>query len=174
MPFDHRPNPIQLSHVIPAAKAFGPCPAHSDLSCCPSNRREVPAPDSMDENEFARDTSQVTVMFVEDEESLAETYATFLQDDYAVKTANSGSEALEKIDDIDIVFLDRRMPGLSGDEVLDRIVERDLDCRVAMLSAIEPDFEMSIGYDEYLTKPVTKQTLHETVEELLVLLEDPI
>lgn len=109
-----------------------------------------------------------TVMFVDDEQDLADMYSLWLEDRFEVLTAYSGEEALESIEDVDIVFLDRRMPGLSGDEVLDRIIERDLDCPVVMLSAIEPDFEVTIGYDKYLTKPVTESTLHETVNELLL------
>lgn len=107
----------------------------------------------------------VTVMFVEDEEILAETYADFLKDRYDVRIANSGDEALELVDNVDIVFLDRRMPGMSGDEVLTQILNRDIDCKIAMLSSIEPNIESSMGYDEYLTKPVSRETLLDIVSE---------
>jgi DNA-binding response OmpR family regulator len=36
------------------------------------------------------------------------------------------------------VLLDRRMPGLSGDNALNRIREREYDCRVAMVTAVDP------------------------------------
>lgn len=109
---------------------------------------------------------RVTVMFVDDEEQLVDTYADFLPERYDVRTAVSGEEALAIVEEVDIVFLDRKMPGLSGDEVLDRILAMDLECQVAMLSGIQPDFEASIGYDEYLTKPVGQESLLETVEKL--------
>lgn len=121
----------------------------------------------MESADVPREGNPVTVMFVDDEEELAETYAEFLPEKYDVRTAYSGEEALAEITAVDIVFLDRKMPGLSGDAVLDTILERDLDCQVAMLSGIDPDFEASIGYDEYLTKPVTKESLIATVEELV-------
>lgn len=111
--------------------------------------------------------SETTVMFVDDEKSLADVYARQLEDAYDVRTAYSGREALEQINGVDVVFLDRRMPGLSGDEVLDEILDRDLDCRVAMLTGKELEFEESLGFDEYLMKPVTKETLVETVEKLV-------
>lgn len=121
----------------------------------------------MESADTPREENPVTVRFVDDEEDLAETYAEFLHDKYDVRTAYSGEEALAEIAAVDIVFLDRKMPGLSGDAVLDAILARDLDCQVAMLSGIDPDFEASIGYDEYLTKPVTKESLIATVEELV-------
>ena len=60
------------------------------------------------------------------------------------------------------------MPGLSGDEVLDRIRDRQLDCRVSMVTAVEPDFDiLEMGFDAYLSKPIRSEELHETVENLL-------
>ncbi len=109
------------------------------------------------------------VLVVEDEPDLADLYAAWLEETYTVKTAYGGSEALDAMDDpVDIVLLDRRMPGLSGDEVLDRIRERGLDCRVAMVTAVEPDFDIiAMGFDDYLVKPVTRESLSDTVAELL-------
>lgn len=106
-------------------------------------------------------------MFVDDEQDLADMYARLLEDSHEVLTAYSGREALKNIEGVDVVFLDRRMPGLSGDEVLDRILDRELDCRVVMLSAIEPEFEQTFGFDYYLTKPVTREVLNETIAKLV-------
>ena len=81
------------------------------------------------------------VLVVEDEPDLADLYATWLKIDYSVRTAYGGEEAVEQLDDeIDVVLLDRRMPGLSGDEVLTKIRERGIDCYVSMVTAVEPDF----------------------------------
>jgi DNA-binding response OmpR family regulator len=110
-----------------------------------------------------------TVLVVEDEPPLIEIYARWLEGDYEVRTAQNGSEALEQIDDeVDVALLDRLMPGMSGDEVLAEVRERAPDCRVAMVTAVEPDFDIiTMGFDDYLTKPVEKETLLETVERLL-------
>mgnify|MGYP002760805927 CR=1 FL=1 len=108
------------------------------------------------------------VLVVEDEPDLADLYAAWLGDEYRVRTAYGGQEAIDALsEDIDVILLDRRMPGLSGDEVLETVRERGIDCRVAMVTAVEPDFDIvEMGFDDYLVKPVTKEALRETVEEL--------
>jgi DNA-binding response OmpR family regulator len=110
------------------------------------------------------------VLVVEDEPDLADLYATWLGDEYHVRTAYGGREALEKLDDrVDVVLLDRRMPDLSGDEVLEAVRERGIGCRVAMVTAVEPDFDIiAMGFDDYLVKPVSREALINTVETLLV------
>ena len=112
-----------------------------------------------------------TVLVVEDEDALAETYARWLDDEYTVRTAYTGEEALETVDEsVDIALLDRRLPGLSGGEVLEAIRERGLDCRVAMLTAVDPDFDIfEMPFDDYAVKPVLREKLNELVERLQLL-----
>ena len=112
------------------------------------------------------------VLVVEDEPDLADLYAAWLGDEYRVLTAYGGQEALDALDsadeEVNAILLDRRMPGLSGDEVLAAVRERGIDCRVAMVTAVEPDFDiLKMGFDDYLVKPVSSETLRETVEGLL-------
>ena len=115
-------------------------------------------------------TDTPSALIVEDEPDLANLYAAWLEDEYDVETAYDGSEALDAIDaTIDVVLLDRRMPGLSGDTVLDAIRDRSLDCRVAMVTAVEPDFDIiEMGFDDYLVKPVSKGELTEIIDQLLL------
>ena len=110
-----------------------------------------------------------TVLVVEDESDLADLYATWLDGEYAVRTAYGGRDALAAIDEtVDVILLDRRMPDLPGDEVLSTVRDRDIDCRVAMVTAVEPDFDIvAMGFDDYLVKPVSKEALQETVGNLL-------
>jgi len=109
------------------------------------------------------------ILVVEDEPDLADLYAAWLGGDYRVRTAYGGREALDALEaGIDAMLLDRRMPGLSGDEVLDEVRDRGIDCSVAMVTAVEPDFDIiEMGFDDYLVKPVSKESLRETVESLL-------
>jgi DNA-binding response OmpR family regulator len=118
--------------------------------------------------EMSEDSAPV-VLIVEDEPDVAETYNLWLADSYEVRLAEDGDEGLELLDDdVDVVLLDRMMPGLSGDEVLERIREGEYDCRVAMVTAVEPDFDiMEMGFDAYLNKPIRSDELHETVKSLL-------
>ncbi|SDY92042.1 response regulator transcription factor [Halopenitus persicus] len=110
-----------------------------------------------------------SVLIVEDERQLADLYATWLTETYDVETAYDGEEALTKLDDsVDVVLLDRRMPSIDGDEVLETMQEQGLDCRVVMVSAVTPDFDViEMGFDDYLTKPVDGDDLHHTVERML-------
>lgn len=65
------------------------------------------------------DTGSATVLIVEDEQPLADLYAKFLESTYTVRTAYDGTEALDSMShEVDVVLLDRRMSGLSGEEVL--------------------------------------------------------
>lgn len=114
-------------------------------------------------------TEDATVLIVDDEQGVAETYADALDDSYRVVTTYSGEEALEALDaTVDIVMLDRRMPGMSGDEVLGEIRDRGLECRVVMITAVEPDVDIiSMEFDEYLVKPVTGSQLEDVVERML-------
>jgi DNA-binding response OmpR family regulator len=110
-----------------------------------------------------------TVLVVDDEPDVADAYAAQLQDDFIVSTAYGGQEALDKIDAaVDVVLLDRRMPGISGDEVLEKIRERELSVRVAMVTAVDPDFDIiDMPFDDYVIKPVSRDDLFETINRLL-------
>jgi DNA-binding response OmpR family regulator len=109
------------------------------------------------------------VAVVDDQERVVEAFAYWLEDDYAVRRATSGQEALDVVDEaVDVVLLDRHMPGMSGDDVLADLRERGLDCRVAMVTAVDPELGIvDLPFDAYVTKPVDESDLHETVERLL-------
>ena len=110
-----------------------------------------------------------TVLVVDDEEAFAESAALWLEGEYDVRVATDGEEAVEKYDRaVDAVLLDRRMPGMSGDEVLDRIDSQPGDAGVAMMSAVEPDYDVvEMPFDSYLRKPVAKEDIQETTAMLV-------
>lgn len=114
-------------------------------------------------------TDDITVLIVDDDENTADVYAEFL-DGYRVLTAYSGKKALTLIDEtVDVVLLDRRMPGMTGDDVLRAIRARSIDCRVVMITAIEPEIDvLELPFDDYLIKPVSPDQLRETVSEMVV------
>lgn len=109
-----------------------------------------------------------TVLVVDDEERLADLFATWLEGSYEVHTAYDGQSALDLLDEsVSVVLLDRRMPGLSGDEVLDQIRDEGFDCRVIMVTAVDPDFDIiEMGFDDYLVKPISKDELLEIIEQV--------
>ncbi len=115
------------------------------------------------------DKSRATVLIVDDEVPLTEAYSSYLEDEYDIRVAHDGEEALERLDgDVDVVLLDRRMPNLSGDEVLEHLTSQGHSSQVAMVTAVTPDFDIiEMGFDDYVEKPVSERELKETVEGLL-------
>jgi len=112
-------------------------------------------------------TDDTTVLIVEDDSDVAELYSAWVGVEHDVRSANGGREALELVDGVDVVFLDRQMPGMSGDEVLEEIEARSLDCKVVMVTAVDPDFDIvDMPFDDYLTKPVGRSDLLEMVETM--------
>ncbi|WP_144798304.1 HalX domain-containing protein [Halorubrum depositum] len=113
--------------------------------------------------------SDPSVLVVEDEPDIAALYAGFLEGEYDVDLAETVAEAIDRVDaSVDVVLLDRRLPDGSGDDVLARIREAGYDCRVAMVTAVEPDFDIiGMGFDLYLTKPVSRSKLLAAIDTLL-------
>ncbi|MFB6122186.1 MAG: response regulator [Haloferacaceae archaeon] len=118
------------------------------------------------------ESARATVLIVDDDPDVVQTYQRYLEADYDVVVAYDGEGALDTLEseDVDVVLLDRMMPGLSGGEVLERIEERGDDCRVAMVTAVDPDFDIiDMGFDDYVTKPSSGAELRSTVAELVAL-----
>jgi DNA-binding response OmpR family regulator len=114
-------------------------------------------------------TETATVLVVEDERELADLFTDWLSDSYDVRTAYSATDALEKLDEeVDVVLLDRRLPERSGDELIEVVEEQNYDCLVAMVTAVDPDFDMlELGFDAYVVKPVERPELEALVNRLL-------
>jgi DNA-binding response OmpR family regulator len=110
-----------------------------------------------------------TVLVVDDEPEVADVYALRLETEFDTRTAYGGEEALATVDDdVDVVLLDRRMPDLSGDDVLAEIREQGHDCRVIMLTAVDPGTEIiEMAFDDYLCKPVEKEDLAAAITQQL-------
>lgn len=113
------------------------------------------------------------VLVVEDEPILADAIAEWLRrETFAVDVAYDGEDALEKagVNAYDVVVLDRDLPKVHGDEVCRAMVERGSPARILMLtaaSAVRARVEgLSIGADDYLTKPFAFAELSARVHAL--------
>lgn len=118
------------------------------------------------------------VLVVDDDPRLAEMHAGWLADRYDVETAYGGEAALRRLDDeVDVLVLDRRMPGIAGETVLERLGILGLDPGVVMLTAVEPEPEVAgMDIDDYVVKPALKKDVLEAVAAVLERqgLEDPV
>ena len=116
------------------------------------------------------------VLVVEDEPDIAALIAYQLtREGFRVETSGSGTEALVAIDKEapDLVVLDRMLPGLSGDEVIQRLRDdpETLSIPVLMLTAKREQEDriegLELGADDYLTKPFSPRELVLRVQAVL-------
>lgn len=105
--------------------------------------------------------SNIRLLWVDDEIDLLKPHILFLEKKgYHVTTCQSGTEALEEIEDqnFDIIFLDENMPGLTGLETLTEIKAVKDYIPVVMITKSEEEYimEEAIGSKiaDYLIKPV--------------------
>src|SRR5262245_36525636 len=99
-----------------------------------------------------------TVLVVDDDEGMRDTLTAILKREYRVLRVASGEAALPVLnrEDVDLVLLDVRLPGISGFEVLRIIKENYSLVEVIMISAIN-DVETAVqamkhGAYHYVTK----------------------
>ncbi|OGA43497.1 MAG: Fis family transcriptional regulator [Betaproteobacteria bacterium RIFCSPLOWO2_12_FULL_62_13] len=114
------------------------------------------------------------ILIVDDEEIVVRSCLRILGDaDYEVDAAQSGREALEKIEEgnYDVLILDIMMPKMDGLEVLQKVKEGHPDIDVIMvtgLSQIETAVRaMKLGAFDYLPKPFDPDELKLVVERAL-------
>jgi two-component system response regulator MtrA len=114
------------------------------------------------------------VLIVDDEFSLRQTLARILQrSGFDVTTAESGEQSLAFVEstDYDLVYLDLRLPGMSGLEVLKRIHAGHPDTPVVLFTA-QPDITSAVealrcGAADYLLKPLKPEILLEKTQAML-------
>ncbi|MES3034967.1 MAG: HD domain-containing phosphohydrolase [Gemmatimonadota bacterium] len=110
------------------------------------------------------------ILVVDDDESIRVAMVRFLQRcGYAVESVGSGTDALFLFESqaFDAMICDVRMPGLSGPELLPRVLAHDPNLAVLMLSAVNdaPTAAnvLAGGAVDYLVKPIELRTLQDAV-----------
>jgi CheY-like chemotaxis protein len=104
---------------------------------------------------------KIRVLLIEDEKEVLELYKLKLTlDDYQVLTAESGQEGLDLAikEAPDLIYLDIKMPGMDGFEVLKKLREneRTKDIPIVILSNFDEqemiEKGLTLGANEYLIK----------------------
>ncbi len=109
------------------------------------------------------------ILLVDDEDSIHLLYREELEEEgYAVISAFSGEEALEKIValETDLVILDINMPGMNGLEALRKIKEINPSLPVILSSAYQ-EFKQDLSSwasDEYIVKSANLDELKKAVK----------
>ena len=112
-------------------------------------------------------------LVVDDEVPLADVVASYLRrDHFEVTVCHSGAEALTAAREVDpdVVVLDLGLPGIDGLEVC-RQLRTFSDAYVVMLTARDTEIDtivgLSVGADDYLTKPFSPRELVARIRAML-------
>ncbi len=118
--------------------------------------------------------SDTRILIVDDERIMRESLADWLaRDGYAVETAASGEEALDKskVTRYDIMLVDIKMGGMSGMEVLRQVKSEDADVAIVMITAygsVSTAIEaMKNGAHDYLLKPFDPNEMGLLIEKII-------
>lgn len=108
------------------------------------------------------------VLVAEDDDAFRNTICRWsaVDDCWDVQAVRTGRAALESVDeDVDVLVADRRMPELSGPELVDRLDETAFDGDVLIVSAYEADADLNeTDVDGYVTKPLSRRAYVDALE----------
>ncbi len=118
---------------------------------------------------------KIKILWADDEIDLLKPQILFLkQKGYDVVTVTNGYDAIEECkndNEIDVVFLDESMPGLTGLEALSRIKEQNSLLPIVMITKNEAEhvMESALGsqISDYLIKPVNPHQILLTLKKLI-------
>ncbi|MEO6143735.1 MAG: response regulator transcription factor [Dermatophilaceae bacterium] len=113
------------------------------------------------------------VLVVDDELALAHLVGSYLtRDGFEVSMAHDGQEAIAQARQVDpdVMVLDLGLPLIDGVEVC-RVVRTFSDCYIVMLTARSEETDkligLSVGADDYLTKPFSPRELLARIQAML-------
>jgi two-component system alkaline phosphatase synthesis response regulator PhoP len=123
---------------------------------------------------------EAKILVVDDEHSILDLVTAYLrQEGYEIQTAMDGPAGLKAARSWqpDLIVLDIMLPGMDGLEVLTRL-RRESDVYVIMLTARSEETDkivgLSVGADDYLTKPFSPRELVARVKAALRRLRDSV
>ena len=115
----------------------------------------------------------MNILIVDDEQVQRELLRGFLEQMcHTVVEAGTGEEAIGVVqrEPVDLILLDQKMPGMSGEEALEKIREVNPLVRCIMITAfgsVETAVTvMKLGADDFMEKPVDLDLLGKKIEEI--------
>jgi len=122
------------------------------------------------------------ILVTDDEQIVIDSLSFIINKNFAeeakVFTALSGTEAIELVmkENIDIIFMDINMPGLSGLETVSVITKLKPNIVFVILSAFDrfqyAQEAINLGAFKYITKPVNRNVVIETIRGAMQLIEE--
>ncbi len=122
------------------------------------------------------------ILVTDDEQIVIDSLSFIINKNFAdetkVFTALSGTEAIEIVmkENIDIMFMDINMPGLSGLETVNVITKLKPNIVFVILSAFDrfqyAQEAINLGAYKYITKPVNRNVVIETIRGAMQLVEE--
>ena len=113
------------------------------------------------------------ILIVDDDDVIRETLCELLEAKYPCQTADTAEEALAKLEAqrFDVVITDISMPGLSGMELLSRVLKLYPGTPVIVISGLSDQEQaqslISLGAADYLLKPFRLEVVEESVRRAL-------
>jgi DNA-binding NtrC family response regulator len=114
--------------------------------------------------------SMADILVVDDDDVIRDTLCELLSQDYSCHTADTAEAALAKLEaqPFDVVLTDISMPGLSGKELLNRVVQLYPGTPVIVISGLSDQEQaeslLSLGAFDYLIKPFRLEVVEESVK----------
>ena len=118
------------------------------------------------------------ILVVDDDDIIRDTLCELLSSDHQCRAANTAEEALKKLaaQRFDVVLTDISMPGLSGSELLTRVLSLYPETRVIIVSGHGDQEQaqslINRGAFDYLLKPFRLEVVEESVRRALE--QDPV
>src|SRR5665811_191389 len=113
------------------------------------------------------------VLIVDDERALADLVGSYLtRDGFEVSMAHDGQQAIDQARQVDpeVMVLDLGLPVVDGVEVC-RVVRTFSDCYIVILTARTEEIDkligLSVGADDYMTKPFSPRELLARIQAML-------
>ena len=113
------------------------------------------------------------ILVVDDDDVIRDTLCELLSADHSCQTADTAEEALARFEAqrFDVVITDISMPGLSGKELLNRVVQLYPGTPVIIISGLSDQEQaqslISLGAFDYLLKPFRLEVVEESVRRAI-------